>query len=109
MGPNVVPFSPVHDRLPEADGYIIGGGYPELFVTELEANDRMREAIREMSRNGTPVYAECGGLMYLTDRMVLKEGWQGQEDENFPAMCGVFPGRDPDAGPPGRQLCGGDQ
>ena len=92
LGATVVQFSPIHDRLPDADGYIMGGGYPELFVPELEANDRMREAIREVSRNGTPIYAECGGLMYLTDRMVLKEGWQGRETELSGAMCGVFKG-----------------
>jgi cobyrinic acid a,c-diamide synthase len=91
-GVKTVPFSPVHDRLPDADGYIIGGGYPELFTKELEANDRMREAVREISRNGTPVYAECGGLMYLTGRMVLKKGWQGSADEQTSAMCGVFRG-----------------
>jgi cobyrinic acid a,c-diamide synthase len=92
LGATVVQFSPVHDRLPDADGYIIGGGYPELFVPELEANDRMREAIRDVSRNGTPIYAECGGLMYLTDRMVLREGWQGRKTELSGAMCGVFAG-----------------
>ncbi|MDD1701583.1 MAG: Ni-sirohydrochlorin a,c-diamide synthase [Methanoregula sp.] len=92
LGAKVVPFSPVHDRLPDADGYIIGGGYPELFVPELEANDAMREAIREVSKNGTPVYAECGGLMYLTDRMVLQKGWQDRDAELSGAMCGVFPG-----------------
>ncbi len=92
LGAGVVQFSPVHDRLPDADGYIIGGGYPELFVPELEANDRMRNAIRDVSKNGTPIYAECGGLMYLTDRMVLKEGWQGRDKELSGAMCGVFPG-----------------
>ncbi len=54
-GAEYVPFSPVHDRLPEADGYIIGGGYPELFVKELEANHPMREALLEVSRNGLPV------------------------------------------------------
>jgi len=91
-GAEVVPFSPVHDRLPEADGYIIGGGYPELFTRELEANDRMRDAVREISRNGTPVYAECGGLMYLTGRMSLKKGWQGREEEQASEMCGVFDG-----------------
>jgi len=91
-GAEHVPFSPVHDRLPDADGYIIGGGYPELFVKELEANDRMREAIREQSANGAPIYAECGGLMYLTDRMVLRKGWQGLEQDQSSAMCGVFPG-----------------
>lgn len=88
LGATVEQFSPVHDRLPESDGYIIGGGYPELFVPELERNDRMREAIHDVSRNGTPVYAECGGLMYLTDRMVLKEGWQGRKTELSGEMCG---------------------
>jgi Ni-sirohydrochlorin a,c-diamide synthase len=91
-GAETISFSPVHDRLPEADGYIIGGGYPELFLRELEANDRMREAVTETSRNGTPIYAECGGLMYLTDRMTLQKGWQGREEEESAAMCGVFSG-----------------
>jgi cobyrinic acid a,c-diamide synthase len=91
-GAEYVPFSPVHDRLPEADGYIIGGGYPELFVKELEANDPMREAIPEISRNGSPIYAECGGLMYLTDRMTLKKGWQDAQKETSYEMCGVFSG-----------------
>jgi cobyrinic acid a,c-diamide synthase len=91
-GAEFIPFSPVHDRLPDADGYIIGGGYPELFVTELEANDRMREAFREVSRNGTPVYGECGGLMYLTDRMVLKKGWHDLLYDQTCEMCGVFSG-----------------
>ena len=91
-GAEYVPFSPVHDRLPEADGYIIGGGYPELFVKELEANDPMREAILEVSRNGSPVYAECGGLMYLTERMTLKKGWQGADRDTVYEMCKVFSG-----------------
>ncbi len=92
LGADIIPFSPVHDRLPEADGFIIGGGYPELFVRELETNDRMREAVREVSENGVPVYAECGGLMYLTDRMILKKGWQGSAAEQSAEMCGVFAG-----------------
>ena len=92
LGAEYVPFSPVHDRLPEADGYIIGGGYPELFLAELEANDRMREALREVSGNGIPIYAECGGLMYLTDRMILHKGWQGLPEDRAGEMCGVFAG-----------------
>ncbi len=92
LGAEFRTFSPVHDRLPEADGYIIGGGYPELFVQELEANDQMREAIREVSKNGVPVYAECGGLMYLTEKMVLNKGWQGSLDERSFSMAGVFTG-----------------
>jgi cobyrinic acid a,c-diamide synthase len=91
-GAEYVPFSPVHDRLPEVDGYIIGGGYPELFVKELEANDPMREAIFEVSQNGSPVYAECGGLMYLTECMTLKKGWQGAHKDTEYEMCKVFSG-----------------
>jgi cobyrinic acid a,c-diamide synthase len=91
-GAEIIPFSPVHDRLPDADGYIIGGGYPELFVSELETNDRMREAIREVSRNGSPVYGECGGLMYLTDRMILRKGCHDLHQDQVYEMCRVFPG-----------------
>ena len=92
LGADYIPFSPIHDRLPEADGYIIGGGYPELFIRELEANNPMREALKEVSGNGVPVYAECGGLMYLTERMVLEKGWQGSESARSAEMCGVFAG-----------------
>jgi len=91
-GAEYVPFSPVHDRLPEVEGYIIGGGYPELYVKELEANDTMREAILEVSRNGSPIYAECGGLMYLTERMTLKKGWRGSHADHEYQMCKIFSG-----------------
>ena len=91
-GAKVVPFSPIHDRLPEADGYILGGGYPELFGPELEANTAMREGLFEASRNGTPVYAECGGLIYLTERMVLARGFMDAEEERSYDLAGVFAG-----------------
>ncbi|MDD4252879.1 MAG: Ni-sirohydrochlorin a,c-diamide synthase [Methanoculleus horonobensis] len=90
-GAETVPFSPIHDRLPEADGYVLGGGYPELFGAELEANTAMREGLREVSRNGTPIYAECGGLIYLTDRMVLAPGFAGSGEETYD-LAGVFKG-----------------
>jgi len=61
-------------------------------VTELEANQRMREALREVSGNGLPVYGECGGLMYLTDRMTLRKGWHDLEKDQVYEMCGVFSG-----------------
>ena len=92
LGARVVPFSPVHDRLPEADGYILGGGYPELFGAELEANTAVREGLREASRNGIPVYAECGGLVYLTERMVLAPGFTASKREETYDLAGVFAG-----------------
>ncbi|KAB3547609.1 MAG: hydrogenobyrinic acid a,c-diamide synthase (glutamine-hydrolyzing), partial [ANME-2 cluster archaeon] len=65
-GADIVYFSPLHDRtLPDVDGIYIGGGYPELFARELEANKRIRQSIRKASAGGMPIYAECGGLMYL--------------------------------------------
>jgi len=92
LGAKTLMFSPVHDTLPLADGYIIGGGYPELYARELEANLPMRDAIRAASNRGTPIYAECGGLMYLTDRIVLQAGWQDAPGEKQYSMCGVFSG-----------------
>lgn len=92
LGATVVPFSPIRDRLPDAEGYIIGGGYPELFLPGLESNARMREAIREQSGNGVPIYAECGGLMYLTERIRLMAGWQGYSQDRVYEMAGVFHG-----------------
>lgn len=92
-GAEVVRFSPVHDTLPKADGYIFGGGYPELFGAELEANTGMREAVHAAARAGTPIYAECGGLMYMTGAIVLKAGWQQRTEEQTYQMCGVFAGR----------------
>ena len=103
LGAEVIPFSPLRDRLPEADGYILGGGYPELFGAELEANTRMREGICEVSRNGTPIYAECGGLIYLTDRMVLAPGFAGVDGERIYDLAGVFAG---EARMPARRMLG---
>lgn len=70
--------------LPEIDGLIIGGGFPEMLMQELEANTPLRAAIRAAVENGLPTYAECGGLMYLSRRLT----WQGQTRE----MVGVVPG-----------------
>ena len=65
-GARLAPFSPIHDQvLPEADGLIIGGGFPETHMAALEANTSMRAAVQNAARAGLPIYAECGGLMYL--------------------------------------------
>lgn len=59
--------------LPPVDGLYIGGGFPEMFMEELSANRALRAAIREAIENDLPVYAECGGLMYLSERIVWGE------------------------------------
>ena len=63
----IVYFSPIHDEeLPDVDALYIGGGYPEVFKKELSQNTSMLKSIKEFSENNNPIYAECGGLMYLT-------------------------------------------
>ncbi len=66
-GAEIVPFSPMQDAtLPEGiSGIYIGGGFPELYAAELSANNNLRKEIRELAGKGMPIYAECGGLMYL--------------------------------------------
>lgn len=85
-GAELVTFSPLGDAsLPQnLDGLYLGGGYPELFAERLSANDGMRASVREFAAGGGPVYAECGGLMYLTDAIVDSAG------RSF-SMAGVFP------------------
>lgn len=59
-------FSPIHDeQLPSVDALYIGGGYPEIFKKDLSKNTTMLESIKEFSQDNHPIYAECGGLMYL--------------------------------------------
>jgi len=71
MGANIIYFSPVKDKkLPEVDGIYIGGGFPESFLGQLEKNESMKKDIKEKVKDGIPVYAECGGLMYLSESIV---------------------------------------
>jgi len=70
------------DSLPDIDGLYIGGGFPELYAAELEANAGLRQDIATVAREGMPVYAECAGLMYLC-RAIIK-------DNRHYEMSGVF-------------------
>ena len=87
-GAALIEFSPIADaHLPEdVDGLYLGGGYPELHAAALAANASMRRDIAALARGGTPVYAECGGFMYLTEAIVDASGRVFE-------MAGVFPTR----------------
>jgi cobyrinic acid a,c-diamide synthase len=75
LGAEIVNFSPIHDReLPEVDGLYFGGGYPEAYARELSSNTAMLAAIRSFALRGGLIYAECGGLMYLTDAIRTLDG-----------------------------------
>ncbi|MCM1490633.1 MAG: cobyrinate a,c-diamide synthase [Muribaculum sp.] len=80
LGYEIVQFSPIHDKwLPKADFVYLPGGYPELFEEEIAANDSMKNSVREYVERGGRLWAECGGMIYLS-----------QEIDGFP-MCGVLP------------------
>jgi cobyrinic acid a,c-diamide synthase len=85
-GAELVFFSPLEDqKLPEGlDGLYLGGGYPELYARELSGNLGMRQAVYDWAESGKPLYAECGGFMYLSEGIV-------GEDVGALPMAGVFP------------------
>ncbi|BCA79016.1 cobyrinate a,c-diamide synthase [Desulfuromonas sp. AOP6] len=80
-------FSPLDDdSVPlHCDGLYLGGGYPELYGHKLAANEAMRHSIMEFCSSGKPVYAECGGLIYLCREVAV-------DNEIWP-MVGVLPSR----------------
>jgi cobyrinic acid a,c-diamide synthase len=86
LGAELIEFSPIADRtLPaDLDGLYLGGGYPELHAEALSSNVSMRDAIAEFVMSDAPVYAECGGFMYLTQAIVDVSG------RTWP-MAGIFP------------------
>lgn len=64
-------FSPVNDKkIPKCDLIYIGGGFPEILGQSLEQNTTMRNLIKKHAEEGMPIYAECGGLMYLTKSII---------------------------------------
>jgi cobyrinic acid a,c-diamide synthase len=75
LGAEIVRFSPVHDSaLPDVDGLYFGGGYPETVAAELAGNRPMIQAVRAFAETGGPIYAECGGLMYLARQIRTRDG-----------------------------------
>lgn len=87
FGAELVPVSPLADAglPPEVGALYLGGGFPEVFARRLAANGTMKRSVRDAARSGLPVYAECGGLMYLAESLTTSDG------EAHP-MCGILPG-----------------
>jgi len=84
LGADLRFFSPIRDPLPEADGLYLGGGYPELYAGALEESPTRHE-IKKAAEDGMPIYGECGGLMYLCESVVSKDGFSEKK------MAGVLP------------------
>ena len=89
-GARIVFFSPIADQhLPQGvDAIYLGGGYPELSAAELSANQKMLGAVRDFAEAGRPVFAECGGFMYLGSSI---RGDFDRDGERLYPLCGVFP------------------
>jgi len=85
LGAEIRFFSPINDqRLPEVSGLYVGGGFPELYAQQLETGG-MRDLIRTAAESGMPIYAECGGMMYLSQSLTTIQGGKHK-------MVGVLPG-----------------
>jgi cobyrinic acid a,c-diamide synthase len=83
-GAETVVISPLaSDTIPPIDALYIGGGFPETHAQQLARNVTFREQLKSLANHGLPIYAECGGLMYLGEELVLDE-------TSFP-MAGVLP------------------
>ncbi|MHC1579756.1 MAG: cobyrinate a,c-diamide synthase [Candidatus Alkanophagales archaeon] len=75
LGCRILFFSPMRDAaLPECDGLYLGGGYPEVFAAELSRNKSMLRSVRRAAEDEMPVYAECGGLIYLSRAFEFEGG-----------------------------------
>jgi len=83
-GAKTLVISPLDsDTIPPIDALYIGGGFPETHAQQLAQNVTFREQLKSLANHGLPIYAECGGLMYLGEELVLDE-------MSFP-MAGILP------------------
>ena len=90
MGAEIIPFSPLNDtQLPVVDGLLFGGGFPEMFVNQLASNVSMRQSIYEACQHGMPIYAECGGFMYLSKKIIDFDGKNYDMVGVIPASCSM--------------------
>ncbi|WP_251425037.1 cobyrinate a,c-diamide synthase [Veillonella agrestimuris] len=87
-GAELVYFSPLRDKaIPDVDGLVFGGGFPEMFLEQLSQNKTMRDSIGVANKMGMPIYAECGGLMYLCEHIRDFEGKDYETVGIVPANC----------------------
>jgi len=83
-GADLIEVSPLRDaELPDVDALYIGGGFPETLAPALAENERFRDSLRRSIEEGLPVYAECGGAVFLGQKLVV-------DQKTYP-MAGVFP------------------
>lgn len=87
LGAQLQFFSPLNDAImPEADALYLPGGYPELHLAQLASNQTMQHSVRAHHAQGKPILAECGGMLYLLDRLTDCSG-------SSAAMVGLLPGQ----------------
>lgn len=86
LGIELISFSPLKDSvLPACNAIYIGGGFPEMFAEPLSMNIQMRSALLQAHQANIPIYAECGGLMYLGKTLIT------EEQQEYP-MVGILEG-----------------
>ncbi len=87
-GAELVSFSPLADKtIPDVDGLLFGGGFPEMFLEKLAANVSLKASIRKARDAGMPIFAECGGLMYLCRKIFDFEEKEYEMVGLVPAVC----------------------
>jgi cobyrinic acid a,c-diamide synthase len=93
-GAELVFWSPLADaRVPDVDGLYLGGGYPELKAEQLGDNVTVRDSVRAFAAAGRPIYAECGGLMFLADALSDASGTMRPMVGLLPATVSMHPPR----------------